>query len=136
MKNTLGFATAAALAASLLLTGAVTAQSASDSPAASMAPMTSPTPSTAPAASAATANAAVTISGFAFGPAAVTVTAGSMITWTNQDSAAHTVTADDGSFDSSSLAQGATFSQTFSTAGTVTYHCKIHPSMTGTITVG
>ena len=50
-------------------------------------------------------------------------------------SAQHTVTADDGSFDGGPLATGATFSQTFSTAGTFSYHCKIHPSMTATITV-
>jgi plastocyanin len=45
------------------------------------------------------------------------------------------VTADDGSFDSGSLATDATFSQTFDAAGTFAYHCTIHPSMTGTITV-
>jgi hypothetical protein len=45
------------------------------------------------------------------------------------------VTADDGSFDSGTLNPGASFSQTFSTAGTFTYHCAIHPRMTGTIVV-
>ena len=60
---------------------------------------------------------------------------GSTVTWTNDDSAAHTATADDGSFDSSSIAPGATFSQAFDTAGTFAYHCSIHPNMTATIEV-
>ncbi len=57
------------------------------------------------------------------------------MSWTNNDSASHTVTADDGSFKSDTLATGATFSQTFAKAGTFAYHCAIHPSMKGTITV-
>jgi plastocyanin len=47
----------------------------------------------------------------------------------------HTVTADDGSFDSGPIAQGETFSQVFNAAGSVGYHCEIHPQMTGTIIV-
>jgi plastocyanin len=77
----------------------------------------------------------VAIANFAFAPASVTVAVGTTVTWTNSDSASHTVTADDGSFKSAKLANGATFSQTFTTAGTFTYHCSIHPSMTATITV-
>jgi plastocyanin len=77
----------------------------------------------------------VAIAGFAFAPASVTVAVGTTVTWTNRDSATHTVTADDRSFKSDKLANGATFSQTFTTAGTFTYHCSIHPSMTATITV-
>jgi plastocyanin len=133
MKTRFWTGATAALAASLVLAGAVAAQAADPSPTASMAPMAmSPAPSAAPVASAT----AVTISGFAFGPVSISVPAGSTVTWTNQDATAHTVTADDGSFDSGSLAQGATFSQTFDTPGTYTYHCAIHSSMTGTITVG
>lgn len=77
----------------------------------------------------------VQIAGFAFAPANLTVPVGSTVTWTNGDSTTHTVTADDGSFDSGQLAQGATFSQVFATAGTFTYHCAIHSSMKATITV-
>jgi hypothetical protein len=51
----------------------------------------------------------VTISGFALGPASTTVNVGDTVTWTNVDSAAHTVTALDGSFDSGPLAPGAGF---------------------------
>jgi plastocyanin len=78
---------------------------------------------------------AVTIQNFAFGPASLSVAVGTTVTWTNSDSAPHTATADDGSFDSSSIAPGATFSQAFDTAGTFAYHCSLHPNMTGTIEV-
>src|SRR3954471_2307137 len=79
--------------------------------------------------------AAVTIVDFAFQPASLEVPAGTTVTWTNSGAATHTVTADNGAFDSGRLASGATFSQTFDTAGTFTYHCEIHPQMTGTIVV-
>src|SRR3954471_10264766 len=79
--------------------------------------------------------ASVTIAGFAFSPASLTITAGTTVTWTNQDSATHTATADDGSWDTGNIAQGASGSVTFNTPGTFTYHCSIHPNMTGTITV-
>jgi plastocyanin len=78
---------------------------------------------------------AVTIKDFAFAPATLEVAAGTTVTWTNQDSTSHTVVADDGSFKSDPLGTGATFTQTFATAGTFTYHCSIHPSMKATITV-
>lgn len=90
----------------------------------------------APAASSAgSAGNAVTIANFAFGPSSLTVAVGTTVTWTNSDSTGHTVTADDGSFKSDTLATSATFKQTFATAGTFAYHCSIHTSMTGTITV-
>ena len=79
---------------------------------------------------------AVAIKDFSFQPASISVAVGSTVTWTNNDTTGHTVTADDGSFDSGTVAPGATFSHTFDTAGTFTYHCNIHPSMTATITVG
>ena len=83
---------------------------------------------------AATGN-AVTIQGFAFAPSNLTVKAGTTVTWTNQDSVGHTVTFDSDGKGSDRLGNGATFSQAFATAGTFTYHCSIHSSMTGTITV-
>ena len=75
------------------------------------------------------------MSNFAFSPASMTIKAGASLTWTNADTVAHTVTADDSSFDSGNVAAGATFSHTFATAGTFAYHCNIHSSMHGTITV-
>jgi plastocyanin len=78
---------------------------------------------------------AVSIANFAFQPASLQVAVGATVTWTNADSTAHTVTSDTGAFDSGPLAPGASFSQTFTTAGTFTYHCQIHPFMTATIVV-
>jgi plastocyanin len=77
----------------------------------------------------------VTIEGFAFDPADLTVSVGDTITWSNKDSAAHTATADGGSFDTGAIASGSATSVTFATAGTFTYHCSIHPTMTGRVVV-
>jgi plastocyanin len=57
------------------------------------------------------------------------------VKWGNNDGVAHTVTANGGAFDSGSIADGGTFSFTFTTPGTYPYHCSIHPTMVGTITV-
>jgi plastocyanin len=81
------------------------------------------------------AGAAVAIADFAFDPAETDVAAGDTITWTNNDSADHTVTFEDGSADSGPIANGATFEFTFDTAGEYAYRCDIHPSMTGTVVV-
>ncbi|MFI5225180.1 MAG: cupredoxin domain-containing protein [Candidatus Limnocylindrales bacterium] len=78
---------------------------------------------------------AVTIADFAFSPSTITIAAGSTVTWTNNDTTAHTVTLDDGSATSDDIAAGSTFQHTFTTAGTFTYHCKIHPTMTATVVV-
>jgi plastocyanin len=72
---------------------------------------------------------------FAFEPATVTVTVGSTVTWTNAGSRPHTVTADDGSFDSGRLDPGEQFSQVFDQPGTFTYFCGFHPDMQGSIVV-
>jgi plastocyanin len=77
----------------------------------------------------------VAIKGFAFNPAEVTINVGDTVTWTNDDSANHTVVADNGEFKSGDLGQGATFSFTFTKAGTYQYKCGVHPNMTGTVTV-
>ena len=89
------------------------------------------TASAAPAAQPVAAN----IGNFAFAPPILNIAAGTQVTWTNQDGAAHTVVADDASFSSSSLQVKQTFSQTFSTPGTYSYHCSIHPFMQGKIVV-
>ena len=103
------------------------------------APTAAPTEAASPAASSADGEGgtgdAVTIKDFAFGPASLEVAVGSTVTWTNEDSASHTATADDGSFDSSSLATGSIFSHTFAAAWTFAYHCSIHSSMKATIVV-
>ncbi|HEX5478627.1 MAG TPA: plastocyanin/azurin family copper-binding protein [Dehalococcoidia bacterium] len=89
------------------------------------------------------ANGAVTITDDSFSPKSyapnpITVQAGDSVTWTNNGPATHTVTSDPGgalAFDSGNIAAGGTFTQTFSTAGTFTYHCSIHPGMTGSVIV-
>ncbi|MFL5775941.1 MAG: cupredoxin family copper-binding protein [Chloroflexota bacterium] len=78
---------------------------------------------------------AVAISGFSFSPHDISVAVGDTVTWTNSDAQAHTATADDGSFDTGTLGNNASGSATFSKAGSFPYHCSIHSSMTGTVTV-
>lgn len=96
---------------------------------------------------------AVTIRDFTFTPANVTVKVGQSVRWTNQGGTTHTVTADDGSFDSGSIgapgapdpygngsAPGGSFTFVFNQAGTFHYHCKLHPpaqypGFVGTVTV-
>jgi plastocyanin len=78
---------------------------------------------------------AVTIDGFRFDPKELEVAAGTTVTWTNMEIARHTVTADDGAFDSGSLKDGDRFSFTFDAAGTFTYFCAFHTSMKASVTV-
>jgi len=77
----------------------------------------------------------VSIQDFFFSPAQITVQPGTTVTWMNNGQAPHTVTADDGSFDSETLQPGQSFSFTFANAGTFSYFCEIHPFMTGSVTV-
>jgi plastocyanin len=79
---------------------------------------------------------AATMGADAFGTNPLVVSVGATVTWTNTDSVPHTVTADDGSFDSGSLDPGATFSHTFDAAGSFDYHCAIPGhNMQGTVQV-
>jgi plastocyanin len=77
----------------------------------------------------------VVIDNMQFNPQAISITAGEMVKWTNKMDKKHTVTADDGSFNSGPLSKDATFSQAFKDPGTITYHCEIHPFMTGEVDV-
>ena len=81
--------------------------------------------------------ASISISGFAFNPSTLTISAGTIVTWTNNDGVSHTATSTSGSasFDSGTLSNGGTYSVTFTTTGTYNYQCNFHPSMTGTIQV-
>jgi plastocyanin len=97
-------------------------------------PMQTPSSSDPPGAAPATTN-SVMIQNYAFGPASVTVKAGSTVTWTDQDEDSHTVTADSGAFSSQPLTNGQAYSHTFTAPGTYTYHCSIHPYMHGTVMV-
>jgi plastocyanin len=77
----------------------------------------------------------VEISDFAFKPAEVKVVAGQTVTWQNTSTTQHTVTADDGSFDSGPLGLNDQFANVFGTPGTYAYHCTIHPGMKGSVVV-
>jgi plastocyanin len=78
---------------------------------------------------------AVRIRGFAFEPATITVSAGETVTWTNEESADHTVTHGAGRFGSETLGQGSSFRFRFDRPGTYEYVCALHPEMTGTVVV-
>src|SRR3954466_12418524 len=79
---------------------------------------------------------AVTIRNFKFAPASLTVKSGAEVTVTNDDTAPHSATADDGtSFDTGTLDQGSSKTISVSKPGSYAYHCSIHPFMHGTIVV-
>jgi len=71
----------------------------------------------------------------AFGPNRIEIAAGSSIVWTNNDPLVHTVTADDGSFDSREIEPGKTWSRTFTQPGEYAVHCTPHPFMKAIIVV-
>ena len=130
------FRTAAAVAlAGLLSLAACSGDDDGSSPATDAATATAdPTATAEPTAPAAAGDDTITISGFAFS-GVTEVPVGTTVIVTNDDTANHTWTATDGSFDSGSLAPGDTFEFTFTEAGTFEYVCNFHPAMTGTITV-
>lgn len=104
------------------------AQPAAAQPTAAQPAAAQPTTAATPAPSAAGAGQTVQVAlqNSAFSPKTLNVTAGSTVVWTNNDGIAHTVSADDGSFDSGNMNQGATFKFTFTKAGTYAYYCKYH----------
>lgn len=77
----------------------------------------------------------VYIENMKFSPSTITVTVNTTVTWINKDGMAHTVTTDTDLFDSGSIADGKSYEHTFSTAGTYSYKCSFHSSMTGTVVV-
>lgn len=78
----------------------------------------------------------VEISNFAYSPASVTISAGQSVTWTNNDTVAHTVTAKDrDALQSGTLQPGDTFTKTFDKPGTYEYFCEFHSNMSGVVIV-
>jgi plastocyanin len=78
----------------------------------------------------------VSMESIAFAPAELTVSAGDTVTWTNNDSVGHDVTADSfSSGDAGGMANGDTFEHTFEEAGTFDYVCTVHPGMEGSVVV-
>ena len=78
----------------------------------------------------------VSIEDFYFEPSEAAIQPGDTVTWTNEGNHPHTVTANDGSFDSGTLQPGESYSHTFQNPGMVPYYCSIHPFMTGGVSVG
>ena len=113
-----GFALAAIMAAAFAVSAgarAIPAENAGDKPA---------------------SGAMVKIDNFSFGPAAITIPAGSTVTWTNHDDVPHVVSSDDNKlFKSKALDTDDHFSFTFTKPGTYNYYCSIHPKMTAQIVV-
>lgn len=81
------------------------------------------------------AGTSVEMRAMAFAPTRLEVSAGTTIDWTNRDQVEHTITANDGSWDSGPIAAGTTWRHTFTTAGTFAFHCTPHPFMTGVVVV-
>ncbi|MER6298059.1 cupredoxin family copper-binding protein [Kitasatospora sp. NPDC001539] len=106
------------------------------SPAASSPAVTSPAATASSPVPSSSGALQVTIRNFAFEPAALTVSPGQTVTVVNQDSVPHTLTASDKSFDTGTIAAGATGTFTVPQSGTHPYICTIHPFMHGTLTVG
>jgi len=98
---------------------------------------TSPAPvGNAPAPSGEAVRAAkVEIVNFAYDPDPVTIQVGGKVIWMNRDSAPHTATAEDGTFDTGIIEEGKIKSESFKEPGTYAYFCEIHPSMHGTVKV-
>jgi len=80
-------------------------------------------------------SAGVKIDNFSFGPAQITIPAGTTVTWTNRDDIPHTVVSDDKLFKSNALDTDDKFSYTFAKPGTYPYFCSLHPKMTGKVVV-
>lgn len=116
-------------------TGAASTPTVAPTPTPTLAPTPTDTPTPAPTPTPASNGNSIAIANFAFAPAVLTVKVGTKVTWTNNDGATHTVTADQGAFGSGGLPTGQSYSFTFTKAGTYTYHCSIHPAMTASIIV-
>lgn len=79
--------------------------------------------------------ATVHIKNYAFVPPALTVAAGTSVTFVNDDDEPHTATAVDKSFDSAALDTNESWKHTFAKPGTYAYFCEMHPMMRGTLIV-
>ncbi len=89
-------------------------------------------------ATAVSADVSVNIMNFKFDPTPLTIPVGTTVVWTNQDTAPHSATSDPGSaftFDTGLLQKGQSGKITFTTAGTFTYFCTVHPNMHASVVV-
>ena len=81
------------------------------------------------------AGTSVRMAGSRFEPATITIAPGQTVRWFNDDTAPHTVSASDGTWDSGNLPPGASFERRFDVPGTFPYVCVYHPGMAGTVLV-
>lgn len=77
----------------------------------------------------------VRIAQFAYTPATITVKKGTSVTWTNEDTAKHTVTGNTGGPNSALFGKGESYTYTFNTVGEFPYYCEPHPNMKGKVVV-
>lgn len=78
----------------------------------------------------------VVISNFSYSPSTLSVSAGDTVTWRNDDNVNHTVTSNSGSeLNSPLLSHGQTYTHVFNSSGNYPYHCTVHPTMAGSVTV-
>ena len=79
---------------------------------------------------------AVNIAGFAFSPDVIKITKGTTVTWTNNDEMPHSIVSGGSTeLSSTTLNKGESYQHTFSNVETISYHCGVHPFMSGTIQV-
>jgi plastocyanin len=107
-----------------------------DAPAESTTPTESTTPAQSEPHTPTNGSVTVEIDDHTFDPSQLDVGAGTTVTWTNEDTEAHTVTADNGLFDSGVIEPGQSYSTWLGGSGTVLYHCELHPDMKGSVVVG
>src|SRR5262249_39246675 len=100
-----------------------------------MTPSPSTPPSGGPSSSVTIPSGAESLGNRAYNPDGLTIATGTTVTWTNNDSIAHTSTSDTSGWNSGTVAPGGSFAFTFQTPGTFPYHCTIHPGMIGTVVV-
>jgi len=137
-KIEMGFRVIAPFLTALALTTSVALAQPFPGPSPSMPPMTMPSASPSSAASPAPQPSpalVIHMKDFAYSPKDAVVKVGDTIQFVNDDESAHTVTADDKSYDSGYMAKGQTWSKTYSKAGTYPYFCAYHAFMRGTVTV-
>jgi amicyanin len=135
-RHRYGAALAGLALVGLTACGGATTKAALPQDTTTMPPMPTTAATAPPASGPAVATDSVSISNFAFGPAVVTVKAGTTVTWTNKDEEPHTVTFSQLGTKSPNLTGAAnTYSRSFGTPGSYDYHCSIHPFMHGTVVV-
>ena len=144
MKKYLLFMAVVLVAAPLLVAGCTSSSNPSPSPSAATVSATTTTATSnastsiatsSPSPSASAASQTVVIQGFSFQPASITIQTGASVTWQNDDPVSHQIVSNTNTFSSPVLNTGGSYTHVFDQAGTYPYHCGIHPSMTGTITV-